>query len=1119
MDPSNARGPLDEVEDVIVVEAEIDNALDDGTVIDFDLGGVLVNVGIDIEPPGRAISVARSTLLRLLAFGMLSALVLAPAALAASFDPELTWRVISTDHFEIHFHQGEEQLADELAARFESVYGVMSDEMGWRPRRRTQVVLVDRTDSANGYASTTPYNHIVLYATAPDGDSTLGYYEEWLPTIATHEYTHVLHLDTHHGVVRVVRGVVGKVASTNTLSPWWMIEGLATFQETRHTSGGRGRTPGVEAILRTAWVDDSWPPLGNLDGFQVAPPGGNLRYLFGEDLIDYVAHQTGPQVWTKWTHRYGSGVPWLLPSQAVFHKSLQALYRDWTDARAADFQAQIAQVEAEGLREGVLLSDPAASCAAPSFSPDGQKLVWSCSDQRLGSTIVLADGEGLNAKVELDDLGARAFTWRADSQAFVYAAMHVVNRFNTWSDVYLHELGDDGAVALTVGKRARDPEFSPDGRDLWVVTNGAQDTDLATMTVDRRLTPRTNTQDHAQFSTPRVAPDGRAVAVSVWRDGRRDLWIYDPQGQPVRRLTADADLDVAPEWSADGKWLFFASDRSGIPNVYAVEVATERLVQWTNVRTMATAPSVSPDGRWLAYQQYSADGWEIRRLDLSATTPIERGYLPNPVAGEPALSSLTGGEKVAVREWEGWSGASERLRPAGSYLPADGFAQSGEGVDTFEQTDIEDLFGDEVDYPFAIAPHRYSPLPTATPRFWLPVISTLPYDASTARWLPKGTDDAGVTRYQAARLGAFTGGTDVLRFLSWTADVAYRTDADQVEGGAQLTVNRWLPVYQIGARRSTFTSGNVPWVARAQSADIEGTELVDSGERYWQRRDQAFVQVSYPYTYKTTVFGRYAMTLRRDLTDLSPRTSFDDLPARGDIGELTGGWRYAWGKGAPRAISPEDARSFSLVGGVMHPWLGTKLLDADGGRRGFTQIRATAELREYRTVPHLPNHVVAVRLAGGATVGPTEFFGNYQLGGPYGDYAYVSTPDEFRMVRGYPYASDVGDMYWLGGVEYRAPLLRVDRGWGTVPAFLRYVSGALFVDAGNAFAQVDDWRDPFDAPLVGVGAELRGSALVGWSVPFTWRAGCGFGVLGDTRVGFDKPENGPPCYLLTGTSF
>ena len=44
----------------------------------------------------------------------LLALSLTQTVQAAAYDPKLTWRVLATPHFNIHFHGGEEQLAEEL---------------------------------------------------------------------------------------------------------------------------------------------------------------------------------------------------------------------------------------------------------------------------------------------------------------------------------------------------------------------------------------------------------------------------------------------------------------------------------------------------------------------------------------------------------------------------------------------------------------------------------------------------------------------------------------------------------------------------------------------------------------------------------------------------------------------------------------------------------------------------------------------------------------------------------------------------------------------------------------------------------------------------------------------
>ena len=1069
--------------------------------------------------------------------GLLAALV----AQAATFDPQMTWRTIRTEHFEITFHQGLEEVADELAREIEPIYDTMTTEVRWRPRARTQVTLVDRTDAANGYASVVPYNNIVLYVTAPQEDSSLSNYEDWSSAITTHELTHVLHMDTNHGVVRLARAVVGRVATTNDVSPWWMIEGFATFQETRHTNGGRGRTPYVDMIKRTSVVEDAFPRLGDLDGLQPKPPAGNLRYLFGQDFMQFVADETGEDVWTKWVHTYGSWVPFWLPTKRVFGRSLRSLYADWELELQQRYARQLEEAgEAMPFSETQRISEPQASCGAPAFAPDGQRLVWSCYDLRTGSAIWTAGPDGSDPEVLVQDRGAKNFTWRSDGEAFVYASSHTVNRFNVWSDIYLYTLASGSTTALTNGARARDPDFSPDGERLLMVTNEAERNQLEVATVDRRRVALTDFDDHTQLSTPRHAPDGRSLALSVWQDGQRDLWLYSPDGDPLRRLTVDQVMDRDPAWSPDGRWLFFSSDRTGIPNLFAIEIASERLFQVTNLRTGATKPHVSPDGRTLAMQVYSHDGWEVHLLPLEPDSWLDWGPLPVPVGPHPPLSELV--HPVDLPELPQRAGSAEVARvprkgrarravdvqrahacsawqafqyttpgvPAPRAFQADCLQSPGERIDNFDMTDVEEAYGEEQDIDWHIEPKRYNPLRTLAPRYVLPYVQTTPFAPSdTFDFLPFALQGT-----------LASSGSDPLQHVLWSGALTYRTDVDFLGGGAAITWNRHLPVYSVGYSRGAVRSAFINRVGEDENGE---PALFATDTSYWESRDSVFASVSYPYRPRVTVFGRYTLSFRDNLFELPEDTYLPTVPIRGRLGTLSGGWRYSWSQPTAYAISQEDARVFSLIGSVSHPWLGTSvkadgLTGAPGTEVGLTVAQLTTELREYRVLPFLPNHVVAAKLGGGYTLGANQFLGNYQLGGSFGDSAFVTTPDSVRMLRGYALGSDIGDRYWLTSLEYRFPLLQVQHGVATWPVFWRNLSGAVFVDAGNAFTDAQDLGDAFDGSLVGVGAELTTRWALGWGSFVTARMGYGIGLT-PTERGRYLPTDPRAFYFQLGGSF
>jgi hypothetical protein len=136
--------------------------------------------------------------------------------------------------------------AERVRSRFEPALGV--------PRGRVQVILVDQTDIANGWATPFPYDAIEITAVPPFEDDLIGNTTDWLELAFTHEYTHILHLDRSRGFMNGVRHVFGRapLVFPNSFLPIWQIEGLATYEESRQTGEGRIHAGDFRAIVDTA---------------------------------------------------------------------------------------------------------------------------------------------------------------------------------------------------------------------------------------------------------------------------------------------------------------------------------------------------------------------------------------------------------------------------------------------------------------------------------------------------------------------------------------------------------------------------------------------------------------------------------------------------------------------------------------------------------------------------------------------------------------------------------------------------------------------------------------------------------------------------------------------------
>ena len=96
------------------------------------------------------------------------------------------------------------------------------------------------------------------------------------------------------------------------------------------------------------------------------------------------------------------------------------------------------------------------------------------------------------------------------------------------------------------------------------------------------------------------SPDGSQIAFEAAIDGNTDVYVVGRDGGHLRRLTTEPSIDGVPTWSADGRWIYFASTRAGkIADVWRVSSDGSQAIRLT--RNGGFEPRESPDGRYLFY--------------------------------------------------------------------------------------------------------------------------------------------------------------------------------------------------------------------------------------------------------------------------------------------------------------------------------------------------------------------------------------------------------------------------------------------------------------------------------------------------------------------------------------
>lgn len=151
-----------------------------------------------------------------------------------------------------------------------------------------------------------------------------------------------------------------------------------------------------------------------------------------------------------------------------------------------------------------------------------------------------------------------------------------------------------------------------------------------------------------RISDARVSPDGKLVVFTVSvtdlenNKRRTDLYLAATDGSWTRRLTTHEASDSQGRWSADGKWIYFLSSRTGSSQVWRIPVDGGEAEQVTKLPLDLDALEVSPDGRFLVFSMMVFPG----------TTPEETKNQLEEREKRKASGRLY--DRLFVRHWDSW---------------------------------------------------------------------------------------------------------------------------------------------------------------------------------------------------------------------------------------------------------------------------------------------------------------------------------------------------------------------------------------------------------------------------------------------------------------------------------
>jgi len=1062
----------------------------------------------------------RKILLRSFLFLFIFILGFAQAADAAFFDPKLKWYTLTTKHFNIHYHDGEEDVAHRMAIIAEQTFAVMTPQWKWKPWGRTEIVLTDTTDVSNAFTSTLPYNYMLLFIAPPPGDSTLNYYDDWLRDLFVHEFTHTLHLDMYGGIVKPFRWIFGRIVTPNGLTPGWVREGLAVDQESLN---GKGRVNNSfsEMMLRTDILNNQFLAIDQMAGLQYEWPSFNAAYIYGGKFWAFLAEKYGQDKLVEFAHRYSNSV-WLFSlnnkaRKTWDHKNFLKLKAEWK-AYLTEKYAKVQQdVTAQGLTTLTDIQHIKGSLDNPTVSPDGSYLIYSKSDYSNKAEIRRINLDGSGDELIYKGRTGNQYSFSPDGKKVAFSSMGGYKTYYKYFDIYELDLETKKTNRVTSGKRAFHPDYSPDGKQIVYAANHLVTTQLFTWDVEKRkATQLTHETETVQFSNPRWSPDGKTIAVSMWKKGNRDIYLFDLQGNVVKQVTNDAAIDLSPVWSKDGAELFFTSDRTGITNVYRYNWAADTTQQASNVLFGLFEPQYV-NGK-MVVKNYYGRGYDIKsyaytpspieakapvsgkkskrakkgegsgreRLSISkeneetaklngknppAPTP-DSGPVPAPQPVPPPAppSSVRSGKSDSEVSSSSTTttGPTDLTPPSGSTEGSSGDGGPATFGVTEEPESLPDpsVLGD-------LQPKKYNPFKKLfVPRYILP----------------------GVFFGDSLTFTAMIGSSDPIGRHTWTGGLLYRTDANFLGGLFNYSYNRFKPTLYVNFADFVVSYG----------------DIFANGTSFFEERTRGAVGVNYPLPYGQTIGGYYFFEHRAAESAIPPGVI---LPPT--LGNFSGfGLRYTFSRVA------KYPASISLEGGPRLTMSFEATDKALGSSSGNEQVIFSGDLREYVPLP-MDGHVLAFRLAGGIAWGDKLLQGTFRLGSALGEGQLSAITPRLFTLRGLPQITFAGERALLMSGEYRLPLAHPQRGLGTGPIHLQKLYAVFFADYGSVF----NGKIDFNNFLLGVGAELRADFILGYGLPITGRLGYGIIVSGREFIqGLTDPLTGGKVsngvlILELGTSF
>ncbi|MBT3630962.1 MAG: hypothetical protein HOG76_10880 [Candidatus Marinimicrobia bacterium] len=520
--------------------------------------------------------------------------------------PELKWQTLETEHFNIHFHQGIEAIAQRGAQIAEQTYQPIMDQLQVKDFGKTDIVLSAEDEIMNGFAM--PSNQIFIWVSQNDVAGHFGGSDKWLKMVITHEFQHVVQLQAH----RTWAGIMGGMS----IPPWW-IEGMAEYMTEIWRVGRSDSRMKIHTYRNTMDQLDAHD-----DGYAKVL---YLAWKYGDStLVKISNHRLYLQ---KDKLKYPYWYDFRTAFKEVTGQSLDDFDEEWRRAMNTYYYGYKAQKESiEEVGEPLLLKGFSRVRSA-SISPDSLAIavVGRRHSKMRDYSLYL---QSTDSTQHIKEIHYGRFNgnpaWSPDSKQLILAEYHRGSHGSLLNDLRLINVETNKKRWITQDFRALHPVFSHDGKGVFFAAHPSETTQIFYQDIDSGKRIQLSAfEGDIQIQNLDLSPDGKKLVFMIQdANGDVDIALMNRDGNAFQKLTNDPEEDVYPVWTADASAIIYTSYRNSTPNLYRVDLDSLTVTQMTDVAEGIFSKQRLPNtNKIIASTLADVDTVRIRVVEVERVAP------------------------------------------------------------------------------------------------------------------------------------------------------------------------------------------------------------------------------------------------------------------------------------------------------------------------------------------------------------------------------------------------------------------------------------------------------------------------------------------------------------------